>query len=147
MSLYIYSGRYTARAKDLRLKSPGDVLRQVFEVDLPLLELQLEGKDLVKVARLSGGGGLLTYCKRDGTQLRSTSNALHDYSSANQKESASEVSCFMLSGSYAHTFNTESGLLRKLAAMRLDIDPFASDARTKVTFFDSKDIWQYAFTK
>jgi hypothetical protein len=143
----MYLGRYTTRAKDLRLKSPGDVLRQVFEVDLPLVELQPEAKDLVKVARLSGGGGLLTYCKRDGTQLRSPSKALHVYASANQKESASEVSCFMLSGSYAHTFNTESGLLRKLAAMRPDIDLFANDARTKVTFFDSKGVWQYAFTK
>eukprot|EP00040_Diaphanoeca_grandis_P022912 m.123920 g.123920 ORF g.123920 m.123920 type:complete len:238 (-) comp29025_c0_seq1:350-1063(-) len=45
----------------------------------------VSGKDDVEVVRLVGGGGLLSYCKPDGT--------------------------------YVHTFNTESGLCRKIIAI------------------------------
>ena len=81
-------GRYAAPLHD---RSPEALLRDVFGDEAPEIAdvaAPRPGRDPFVVARLRGGGGLLSYRKAEGR--------------------------------YAHTFNTESGLLRKVAALGVD---------------------------
>ena len=70
----------------------------------------MEGKDPIVLLRFPGGGGLLSYCKRKG-------------------------GCERL---FVHTLNTESGLIRKVDALRLDpslLEDVAAQACAKVLPF------------
>jgi hypothetical protein len=86
-------GRYTCASKILRSRSLRSVL-VTLGIDVINQDFTIPGKDNTSVARFPDGGGLLTYSKvdrafADGTVV------------------------------FVHTFNTESGLLRKLAALNI----------------------------
>jgi hypothetical protein len=57
--------------------------------DVRIHSIEVDGKDPILIGRLADGGGILSYTK------------------------AADASCFV------HTLNTESGLLRKLHALRI----------------------------
>lgn len=80
-------GRYSCKSRDRALAPPERLLGDVFGPRAPpLANLDVPGKDPIRVARFAGGGGLLTYVKAEG-------------------------------GRFAHTLNTESGLVRKCEAL------------------------------
>merc|ERR1719215_2130509 len=62
-------GRYTTRDAAARDESPGTVLARCGLATAACRachEVQCTGKDPMRLQRLIGGGGLLTYCRRDG---------------------------------------------------------------------------------
>lgn len=86
--LHKCDGRYVQRGTELTEVSLKALCeRWNVTAATSVLRFEISGEDNVECLRLTGGGGLLTYCKPDGK-------------------------------SFVHTLNTESGLCRKLIALR-----------------------------
>ena len=109
-------GRFTAPRSTNRT-SPAALLQEVLGAAAPpLVTWDIAGKDPILLARLPGGGGLLSYAKAEA---------------------------------FVHTLNTESGLLRKVEALKMPLDALAfASARDRqncacvlavISFLDDRD--------
>ena len=91
-------GRYVSSSKELRSMHPAIILAE-YETAYETREFRIPGKDFIIINRfIIGGGGLLTY----------------------QKDTTSGGGI-----TFVHTFNTESGLIRKVEAMGLVYVPIS----------------------
>ena len=102
-------GRYVSSDKELRRMSPQAVLEALpirCSLALPqrLRRYNVPGKDSIDVARLPGGGAIITYVKQE-----------HHSRSSDAASGSAPATVFV------HTLNTESGLLRKAEALDLPV--------------------------
>lgn len=133
-------GRYVSSSKELRLKSPECVLAAMATAAATTITttdssveaaaattadestlfgcpqvFDVQGKDMIIVNRFPDGGGLLTYVKL---------TAGGDIGTGTGSGTGTGIGAY--EPTFVHTFNTESGLIRKIDAMGLQFDPFVS---------------------
>lgn len=149
------AGRYTTRSKEAReLDLSAFVSTFVpqtasatsgFVASHPLV-IDKAGKDRMVGHRFAGGGGVLTYCKADGTCLRAVKRK-ESYGIYSLLAAACEIRrlpidrrilidcalrCVRPAGVFVHTANTESGLCRKLEALAVDPGQLTADPIAQV---------------
>ena len=87
-------GRYVSSDRALRLVSAEKLAAETLGREGCIQSYQLPGRDNILVAPLDGGGGVLTYEKQSGADGLPV---------------------------YVHTLNTESGLIRKIDALGIQL--------------------------
>jgi len=92
-------GRYVCSSQHLKEISPRELVKMISDHDDVLVEFGIDSKDHITLCRFRDGGGLLTYTKPnvpDGPPTEFSRNL------------------------FVHTLNTESGLIRKVDALKIE---------------------------
>ena len=84
------------------------------------VRFEVPGKDPIDVARLPGGGAIITYVKQEAGEQHEEPGKKRAGEGEGQGEPRREPSP-RLRFVYVHTLNTESGFLRKAEALGLDL--------------------------
>jgi hypothetical protein len=111
-------GRYVTPCASLRSLAPSSLLAATGCDPHRLVLVRCSGKDPIAVARLPGGGALLTYLKEERVGGRA--------GPAVEGDPGGGVT--MLAPLFVHTLNTESGLLRKADALQLPVEVIFASA-------------------